>query len=281
MTWVARYWIFDEADFARSVTDFKSSSLDFVLCDAWIVKYVPLFRATMPAAPASPCGTSSFSENALSPIPETGVSVVIERIALSNASFVRFFGPSATRSVPFADVQTHAETVKPGIGSSTSLGGFVVVPITACTSDVVTRLATAVLTDEMPADAALLVQVLAAAAAPLAAGELVAADGDETAPDAEADGEAAALALADADADAAAEPLGDPEGERTAEGLPEDVPSAAGEPLAPGVCVPDGPHAIARASAARTVEPIMVLMRRGRAGCVPCEAHAVLHLRVC
>jgi hypothetical protein len=155
------------------------------------------------------------------------VSIVELFIAVSKTSFERPFGPSATVSVPFADVHTHAEIVKPGIGSSTSVAGFVVVPMMACTSDVVTRLATAVLTDEMPAVAALLEQVLlAAAAAPLgdAPGELVAAadDGDATAPP---DGDAAALpdgdetapALADAaalaDGDASAEPEAEAEGE--------------------------------------------------------------------
>src|SRR5437773_1472289 len=131
----------------------------------------------MPAEPAMPCGTSSLIENALSPTPETGVSIVADFIAVSKESFVRFFGPSATVSVPLADVQMQAETVKPVIGSSTSDGGFVVVPMSACTSDVVTRLAMAVLTDEMPAAAAPLEHVLLlAAAAPLAdaAGELVA-----------------------------------------------------------------------------------------------------------
>jgi len=219
----------------------------------------------MPAEPAMPCGTSSLIENALSPTPETGVSIVADFIAVSKESFVRFFGPSAAVSVPFADVQMQAETVNPVIGSSTSDGGFVVVPMSACTSDVVTRLAMAVLTDEMPAAAAPLEHVLLAAAAPLAdaAGELVAVadDGDAAAPLALADGDATALADADAeeDGDASAEPEGEADAEAREDGLADDVPTAAGEPLAP-VCVPDGPHAIARTRAARVVVVMMMVL---------------------
>src|SRR5438093_1991971 len=87
----------------------------------------------MPAEPAMPCGTSSLIENALSPTPERGVSIVADFIAVSKESFVRFFGPSATVSVPLADVQMQAETVKPVIGSSTSDGGVGVVPMSAWT----------------------------------------------------------------------------------------------------------------------------------------------------
>jgi hypothetical protein len=240
-----------------------------------MVKYVPFLMTTMPAAPAIPCGTSSLIEYALSPTPDTGVSNDMDFIARSKLSLVRFFGPSATVSVPSGDVQMHAEIVKPGIGSSTSDGALVVDPMTTCTSEVVTRLETAVPTEEMPADAAPLEQVLLAAAAPLgdAAGELVAVadDGDATAPLALADGDATAPADADADedGDASAEPEGDAEAEANEDGLADDVPSAAGEPLAP-VCVPEGPHAIARTRAARAVVVMMmVLMHSGCARSVP------------
>ena len=245
----------------------------------------------MPAEPAMPCGTSSLIENALSPTPERGVSIVADFIAVSKESFVRFFGPSATVSVPLADVQMQAETVKPVIGSSTSDGGLVVVPMSACTSDVVTRLAMAVLTDEMPAAAAPLEHVLLlAAAAPLAdaAGELVAVadDGDAAAPLALADGDATAPADADAeeDGDASAELEGEADAEAREDGLADDVPTAAGEPLAP-VCVPEGPHAIARTRAARVVVvTMMVLMgprsRRVRATRGICAASVAQLLNV-
>ena len=244
----------------------------------------------MPAEPAMPCGTSSLIENALSPTPERGVSIVADFIAVSKESFVRFFGPSATVSVPLADVQMQAETVNPVIGSSTSDGGFVVVPMSACTSDVVTRLAMAVLTDEMPAAAAPLEHVLLAAAAPLAdaAGELVAVadDGDAAAPLALADGDATAPADADAeeDGDASAELEGEADAEAREDGLADDVPTAAGEPLAP-VCVPDGPHAIARTRAARVVVVMMMVLmgprsRRVRATRGICAASVAQLLNV-
>jgi len=245
----------------------------------------------MPAEPAMPCGTSSLIENALSPTPERGVSIVADFIAVSKESFVRFFGPSATVSVPLADVQMQAETVKPVIGSSTSDGGLVVVPMSACTSDVVTRLAMAVLTDEMPAAAAPLEHVLLlAAAAPLAdaAGELVAVadDGDAAAPLALADGDATAPADADAeeDGDASAELEGEADAEAREDGLADDVPTAAGEPLAP-VCVPEGPHAIARTRAARVVVVMMMVLmgprsRRVRATRGICAASVAQLLNV-
>src|SRR5216117_2666489 len=245
----------------------------------------------MPAEPAMPCGTSSLIETALSPTPERGVSIVADFIAVSKESFVRFFGPSATVSVPLADVQMQAETVKPVIGSSTSDGGLVVVPMSACTSDVVTRLAMAVLTDEMPAGAAPLEHVLLlAAAAPLAdaAGELVAAadDGDAAAPLALADGDATAPADADAeeDGDASAELEGEADAEAREDGLADDVPTAAGEPLAP-VCVPEGPHAIARTRAARVVVVMMMVLmgprsRRVRATRGICAASVAQLLNV-
>ena len=245
----------------------------------------------MPAEPAMPCGTSSLIENALSPTPERGVSIVADFIAVSKESFVRFFGPSATVSVPLADVQMQAETVKPVIGSSTSDGGFVVVPMSACTSDVVTRLAMAVLTDEMPAAAAPLEHVLLlAAAAPLAdaAGELVAVadDGDAAAPLALADGDATAPADADAeeDGDASAELEGEADAEAREDGLADDVPTAAGEPLVP-VCVPEGPHAIVRTRAARVVVVMMMVLmgprsRRVRATRGICAASVAQLLNV-
>ena len=245
----------------------------------------------MPAEPAMPCGTSSLIENALSPTPERGVSIVADFIAVSKESFVRFFGPSATVSVPLAEVQMQAETVKPVIGSSTSDGGLVVVPMSACTSDVVTRLAMAVLTDEMPAAAAPLEHVLLlAAAAPLAdaAGELVAVadDGDAAAPLALADGDATAPADADAeeDGDASAELEGEADAEAREDGLADDVPTAAGEPLAP-VCVPEGPHAIARTRAARVVVVMMMVLmgprsRRDRATRGTCAASVAQLLNI-
>src|SRR5437867_5081736 len=244
----------------------------------------------MPAEPAMPCGTSSLIENALSPTPETGVSIVADFIAVSKESFVRFFGPSATVSVPLAEVQMQAETVKPVIGSSTSDGGFVVVPMSACTSDVVTRLAMAVLTDEMPAAAAPLEHVLLAAAAPPAdaAGELVAVadDGDAAAPLALADGDATAPAEAEAeeDGDASAELEGEADAEAREDGLADDVPTAGGEPLAP-VCVPEGPHAIARTRAARVVVVMMMVLmgprsRRVRATRGICAASVAQLLNV-
>ena len=65
-------------------------------------------------------------------------------------------------------------------------------------------------------------------------------------------------------ADAPAEPLaaGEPDARNDAEGLAADVPSAAGEPLVPGVA-PEGPHATERRRAARADEAMtLVLMRR-------------------
>src|SRR5438874_7039699 len=102
----------------------------------------------MPAAPAMPCGTSSLREYALSPTPLTGVTTEVDRIAVSNASFARPFGPSTTVSVPSGDVQTQPDSEKPIAGISRSVGGLVLLPMIVCTSEVDTRLATVSVVDE-------------------------------------------------------------------------------------------------------------------------------------
>jgi hypothetical protein len=53
-----------------------------------MLKYVPFFRTTMPAAPARPCGTASLIEYAPSPTPETEVAEVADFRALSKVSLV-------------------------------------------------------------------------------------------------------------------------------------------------------------------------------------------------
>src|SRR5439155_22145862 len=131
--------------------------------------------------------------------------------------------------------------------------------------------------------------LLLAAAAPLAdaVGELVAVadDGDAAAPLALADGDATAPADADAeeDGDASAELEGEADDEAREDGLADDVPTAAGEPLAP-VCVPEGPHAIARTRAVRVVVVMMVLMaprsRRVRATRGICAASVAQLLNI-
>src|SRR5438067_6803245 len=102
----------------------------------------------MPAAPAMPCGTSSLMEYALSPTPLTGVTTDVDRIAVSNASFARPFGPSTTVSVPSGDVQTQPDSEKPIAGISISVGGLVLLPRMVCTSEVETKLATVRVVDE-------------------------------------------------------------------------------------------------------------------------------------
>src|SRR5438067_12570523 len=130
------YWILPAMVFARSVTTCSKAVLLPLLCATWMVKYCPFFTATMPAAPAMPCGTSSLREYALSPTPLTGVTTEVDRIAVSNASFARPFGPSTTVSVPSGDVQTHPDSEKPIAGISRSVGGLVLLPMMVCTSDV-------------------------------------------------------------------------------------------------------------------------------------------------
>ena len=117
--------------FARSVMTWSSELLLPDLCATWIVKYCPFFTATMPAAPAMPCGTSSLNEYALSPTPLTGVMSEVARIAVSNASFAMFFGPRATVSVPSGDVHTQPVIVNVTAGITISVGGFTLLPMTA------------------------------------------------------------------------------------------------------------------------------------------------------
>lgn len=261
--------------FARSVTTVWMSALLPLLCATWTVKYWPLFRTTIAAAPAIPCGTSSLIEYALSPTPLTGVTSEVDFIAASKASFERPFGPTATVSVPSADVHTQAESVKPGAGISTSVGGFTPLPSTVCTSELETRSPIARLLDAACAllelavpvhfvDDDVLVPALAEAAGDAAAPALAEAAGEVTAP-ALADAPADALAAADAEGDETADEAADDDG------AAEDVPSAAGEPDVPAV--PDGPHAVAMRNAERAVSANNVdLMRpRGRKGCATSE----------
>ena len=233
----------------------------------------------MPAAPAKPCGTSSLKEYALSPTPLTGVMSEVVRIAVSKASFAMFFGPTATVSVPSGDVHTQPVTVNVTAGITISVGGFTLLPMTAWTSDELTRSAIASEVEEAEAcddDDAVEVQVPAVVlVVPLdvAAGVALAAD---EAP-ADAAGEPVAvlvLGAAEAPADeaaelvAAAELVGaadddaavDEVANADAEGLTADDPSAAGEPLAPGVAA--GPHAMARKRAASVVDAMTVLLMR-------------------
>ena len=236
----------------------------------------------MPAAPAMPCGTSSLNEYALSPTPLTGVMSDVLRMAVSNASFAMFFGPRATVSVPSGDVHTQPVIVKVTAGITLSLGGLVLLPMTAWTSDDETRSAMATEVDDVETcdDDALEVQVPAVAlVVPLEVGAALAAD--------EAAGElvdvaelgaaldallapALDVAAADALADTAAELVASADGDAEvfanadADGLTADDPNAAGEPLAPGV-VPVGPHAIERNRAvAAVVAMTLILMAVAR-----------------